>query len=158
MRPQGSLVYLGEPNQYIYPKEILKEILSSNMVYRWKAYCLLIRNMVVKRCNRPFGRQTIHPTEKNYFNEFVANVLRDNIGIHTYFWPPWRLLKAKHHTATAHFGTLGTIHLRRRHVLGGEGSKICQICWRIVVKNCRRKGGRCQKQWKKCWRLKWMVP
>ena len=34
--------------------------------------------------------------------------------------------------------TLGTIHLRRRHSLGGEGSKICQICRRIVVKNCRR--------------------
>ena len=24
---------------------------------------------------------------------------------HTYFWPPLRLLEAKHHTATAHFGT-----------------------------------------------------
>jgi hypothetical protein len=33
---------------------------------------------------------------------------------------------------------LGTIHLRRRHVLGGERSKICQICRRIVLKNCRR--------------------
>ena len=40
---------------------------------------------------------------------------------------------------------LGTIHLRRRHVLGGEGSKICQICRRIIVKNCRREGGRGQK-------------
>ena len=37
--------------------------------------------MVVERCNRRFGRETIHPTEKNYFYEFVANVLRDNIGI-----------------------------------------------------------------------------
>ena len=27
----------------------------------------------------------------------------------------------------------GTIHLRRRHLLG-EGSKFCQICRRIVVK------------------------
>ena len=35
---------------------------------------------------------------------------------------------------------LGTIHLRRRHSLGGEGSKICQICQRIVVKNYRRQG------------------
>ena len=35
---------------------------------------------------------------------------------------------------------IGTIHLRRRHVLGGEGSKIGQICWRIVVKNCRWRG------------------
>ena len=26
---------------------------------------------------------------------------------HTYFWPPLRLLEAKHHTATAHFGTVG---------------------------------------------------
>ena len=25
---------------------------------------------------------------------------------HTYFWPPLRLLEAKHHTASAHFGTL----------------------------------------------------
>ena len=32
----------------------------------------------------------------------------------------------------------GTIHLRRWHVLGGEGSKICQICQQIVLKNCRR--------------------
>ena len=37
--------------------------------------------MVVERCNRQFGGETIHPTKKNYFNEFVANVLRDNIGI-----------------------------------------------------------------------------
>ena len=36
--------------------------------------------------------------------------------------------------------TLGTIHLRRRHILGGEGLKIGQICRRIVVKNCRRRG------------------
>ena len=35
----------------------------------------------------------------------------------------------------------GTIHLRHRHCLGGEGSKICQICQRIVVKKCRRWGG-----------------
>ena len=35
---------------------------------------------------------------------------------------------------------IGTIHLRRRHFLGGEGSKIGQICRRIVVKNCRRRG------------------
>ena len=26
---------------------------------------------------------------------------------HSYFWPPWRLLETTHHTATAHFGTLG---------------------------------------------------
>ena len=26
--------------------------------------------------------------------------------------------------------------------LGGEGSKLCQICQRRVVKNCRREGGR----------------
>jgi hypothetical protein len=26
---------------------------------------------------------------------------------HTYFWPPLRLLEAKHHTATPHFGTVG---------------------------------------------------
>ena len=41
---------------------------------------LLIRDMVVESCNRRFGRETIHPTKK-YFNEFIANVLRDNIGI-----------------------------------------------------------------------------
>ena len=28
-----------------------------------------------------------------------------------------------------------TIHLECRHFLGGEGSKICQICQRIVVKH-----------------------
>ena len=37
--------------------------------------------MVVKGCNRQFGHETIHPTQKIYFYEFVANVLRDNIGI-----------------------------------------------------------------------------
>ena len=41
---------------------------------------LLIRDMVVESWNRQFGRETIHPTKK-YFYEFVANVLRDNIGI-----------------------------------------------------------------------------
>ena len=40
----------------------------------------------------------------------------------------------------------------------GEGSKIGQICRRIVVKNCRREGGRGQKACKICRRLKWMVP
>ena len=33
---------------------------------------------------------------------------------------------------------LGTIHLKRQHLLGGEWSKLCQICRRILVKNCRR--------------------
>ena len=51
---------------------------------------------------------------------------------------------AKHsaQASCAEFALLyyGTIHLRRRHVLGGEGSKIGQICRRIVVKNCRRRG------------------
>ena len=42
----------------------------------------------------------------------------------------------------------GTIHLRRRHFLGGEGSKIDQICRRLVVKHCRREGDRGQKSWK----------
>ena len=40
---------------------------------------------------------------------------------------------------------IGTIHLRRRHALEGEGSKIGQIFRWIVVKNCRREGGRGQK-------------
>ena len=53
---------------------------------------------------------------------------------------------------------LGTIHLRHRHALGGEGSKICQICRRIVLKKCRRQGGRGQKSVKIYRRLKWMVP
>ena len=43
--------------------------------------------MVVERCNRQFGCETIHPTEKFNFNEFVANVLRDNMGMIIYdFW------------------------------------------------------------------------
>ena len=49
--------------------------------------------MVVERCNRRVGCETIHPTQKFtstetihpitkvYFNEFVANVLHDNKGI-----------------------------------------------------------------------------
>ena len=28
--------------------------------------------------------------------------------------------------------------INSRHALGGEGSKICQICRRIVLKKCRR--------------------
>ena len=43
----------------------------------------------------------------------------------------------------------GTIHSRLRHFLGGEGSKICQICQWVVVKNCRREF---------CPRFKWMSP
>ena len=35
----------------------------------------------VQSWNRRFGTQTIHPTQKKYFYEFVANVLRDDIGI-----------------------------------------------------------------------------
>ena len=53
---------------------------------------------------------------------------------------------------------IGTIDLGRRPFLGGKGSKICQICRRIVLKNCRRQGGRGQKLVKICRRLKWMVP
>ena len=49
---------------------------------------------------------------------------------------------------------LGTIHLRCRHVLGGEGSKIYQICRRIV----KTADGRGQKFVKICRRLKWIVP
>ena len=61
-----------------------------------------------------------------------------------------------------YFLWLGTIHLRRRHILGGEGSKIGQICRRIVVKNCRRRGGRGQKSWKFAdvlneWSLTWQI-
>ena len=40
--------------------------------------------------------------------------------------------------------SLGTIQLRRRHFLGGKGSKIGQICQQIVVKNCRQEEGRGQ--------------
>ena len=36
--------------------------------------------MVVERCNRGFGSETVDPTQV-YLEEFVANVLRDNIGI-----------------------------------------------------------------------------
>ena len=45
-----------------------------------KNIILSIRDMVVKRWNRRFGSETIHPTQV-YFNEFVANVLRDNVGM-----------------------------------------------------------------------------
>ena len=41
--------------------------------------------------------------------------------------------------------TIGTIHLRRQHSLGGERSKICQICRRIVVKKLPKEGGKGQK-------------
>ena len=44
------------------------------------ANLIKIRDMVVECCNRQFGRKTIHPTKKK-FCEFVANVLRGNIGI-----------------------------------------------------------------------------
>ena len=38
--------------------------------------------MVVECWNRRFGRQSNHTSHtKVYFNEFVVNVLRDNIGI-----------------------------------------------------------------------------
>ena len=45
---------------------------------------LLIRDMVVERCYRQFGCETIHPTHKKIFNEFIANALRDNIGMITF--------------------------------------------------------------------------
>ena len=47
--------------------------------------------------------------------------------------------------------------LRRRHSLGGKGSKIGQICRRIVVKNCRRRGVRIKNR-EHFRMLKWMVP
>ena len=38
--------------------------------------------MVVERWNRRFGCETIHTSHtKVYFNEFVANALRDNMGM-----------------------------------------------------------------------------
>jgi hypothetical protein len=33
---------------------------------------------------------------------------------------------------------IGTIHLRRQHFLGGEGSKNCQICRLIKVRKSRK--------------------
>ena len=39
----------------------------------------------------------------------------------------------------------GTSYLRRRHFVGGEGSKICQICQWIVVKKLPTERGRGQK-------------
>ena len=39
---------------------------------------LLIGDMVVERYYRRFGCETIHPI---YFNEFVGNILRDNMGM-----------------------------------------------------------------------------
>ena len=41
---------------------------------------------------------------------------------------------------------LGTIHLRRQQFLGGEGSKIGQICRRIVVKKLPTGGARGRKK------------
>ena len=32
------------------------------------------------------------------------------------------------------------MNLRHQHFLAGEGPKICQICQRIVVRNCQREG------------------
>ena len=40
---------------------------------------------------------------------------------------------------------LGAVHKRCRQLGGEEGSKIDQNCLRIVLKNCRHGGGRCQK-------------
>ena len=37
--------------------------------------------MVVEHCYRQFGCETIHPTQKFYFNEFVANALCDNMDM-----------------------------------------------------------------------------
>ena len=42
----------------------------------------LINNGRIVQCwNRRFGGETMNPTKKNYFNGFVANALRDDIGI-----------------------------------------------------------------------------
>ena len=43
--------------------------------------------------------------QKNYLYKFVANVLRDNIGI--LIFDLHGGMEAKHHTATVHFGTVG---------------------------------------------------
>jgi hypothetical protein len=43
---------------------------------------------------------------------------------------------------------LGTIHLGCGHFFAGEGSKIGQICWQIVVKKLPEGGSRGQKLWK----------
>ena len=51
--------------------------------------------------------------------------------------------------------TFGTIHLRRRHVSGGKGSKICQICWQIVLKHCHNRGVGVKNLWKFADVLNW---
>ena len=53
----------------------------------------------------------------------------------------------------------GAVHKRRPKLGGGKGSKICQNCRRIVLKNCRHGGGEggCQKSGKNCRRRLWMV-
>ena len=43
---------------------------------------------------------------------------------------------------------LVAVHKRRRQLGGGKGSKIGQNCRRIVLKNCRKERGGCQKSGK----------
>ena len=68
------------------PKSSSQKHVTKNCNYCAERLCcsctliqiLLIRVLVIKHLNRRFGCETIHPTKK-YFNEFVANALRDNM-------------------------------------------------------------------------------
>ena len=66
-----------------------------------KLSILLIRDMVVESWNWQYHCQTIHPTEK-----FTSMNLYKIIGVVTWAWLFLTSMEAKHHTATAHFGTI----------------------------------------------------
>ena len=67
-----SLFYHTQPNLNISPGQwiFMKRFQYESHQYLTNVQCCF-------RCNHG---QTIHPTQKFYFNEFVANALRDNIG------------------------------------------------------------------------------
>ena len=87
---------------------------------------------------------TKHGSGKNVSKVNSNKIIARLLGTSEYFAKIGPLLYTLHYynkgyqnsTTLPILKALGTIHLRRRHHLGGKGSKICQICQRIVVNIC----------------------
>ena len=101
---------------------------------------------------------------KFYFGIIQVNkngcyyLFRNTIIDNSCFWKKDLLLLSKRPGITFSGGSLGTIHLRRRHFLWGGGVKHLPNLPTTVVKKQPTGGGYGSKIVKICRRLKWMVP
>ena len=98
---------------------VLLELFSGFMYTQWIIFCQIgTENQMTENIHhlinnpRMFNGAIVDLAEKpyipqNFLLQWICCKCLAGCYRHSYFWPPWRLLEATHHTATAHFGTEG---------------------------------------------------